>query len=118
VIALVGIILASLLYLRRSAAAKDPLEAVKPVHVLLSRKYFMDDLYEGIIVRRLFFRSLVMAMDWIDRVLVDGVVDAVGLISRNVGPHFLVKLQSGEVQAYGVALTLGSLLILLGFLIF
>ena len=117
-IALVGIGLASLLYLRRPAAAKDPLEAVKPVHVLLSRKYFMDDLYEGVIVRRLFYRSLVMAMDWIDRVLVDGLVDAIGLISRNVGPHFLVKLQSGEVQAYGVALTLGSLLILLGFLIF
>ena len=118
VIALVGIGLASLLYLRRSAAAKDPLEAVKPVHVLLSRKYFMDDLYEGVIVRRLFYRSLVRAMDWIDRVLVDGLVDAIGLISRNVGPHLLVKLQSGEVQAYGVVLTLGSLLILLGFLLF
>jgi hypothetical protein len=54
----------------------------------------------------------------LDRVIVDGVVDTIGLVARNVGPHFLVKLQSGEVQAYGIALTLGSLLILLGFLVF
>jgi NADH-quinone oxidoreductase subunit L len=118
VIALAGIGLASLLYLRRSAAAKDPLEAIKPVHVLLSRKYFIDDLYEDVIVRRLFYRGFVKVVDWVDRVLVDGIVDVIGLVSRNVGPHILVKLQSGEVQAYGIALTLGSLLILLGFLVF
>jgi NADH-quinone oxidoreductase subunit L len=118
VIALVGIGLASLLYLRRSSSAKDPLEAAKPVHVLLSRKYFMDDLYENVVVRWSFYRSFARAMDWLDRVIVDGVVDIIGLVARNVGPHFLVKLQSGEVQAYGIALTLSSLLILLGFLVF
>ena len=50
--------------------------------------------------------------------VVDGVVDAIGLISRNLGPNFISRFQTGEVQAYGIALTLGSLLILLGFLVF
>ena len=118
VIALAGIALASVLYLRRSAANKDPLEAIKPVHALLSRKYFVDELYEGVIVRRLFYNGMVRAVDWVDRVVVDGVVDAIGLVSRNLGPNFLSRFQTGEVQAYGVALTLGSLLILLGFLVF
>ena len=118
VIALAGIGLASVLYLRRSAANKDPLEAIKPVHTLLSRKYFLDELYEDVIVRRLFYNGMARAVDWVDRVLVDGVVDAIGLISRNLGPNFLSRFQTGEVQAYGIALTLGSLLILLGFLVF
>ena len=118
VIALAGIGLASVLYLRRSAANKDPLEAIKPVHALLSRKYFVDELYEDVIVRRSFYNGLVRAADWVDRVLVDGVVDAIGLISRNLGPNFISRFQTGEVQAYGIALTLGSLLILLGFLVF
>ena len=118
VIALAGIGLASLLYLRRSAASKDPLEAIKPVHALLSRKYFVDELYEDVIVRRSFYNGMVRAVDWVDRVVVDGVVDAIGLVSRNLGPNFLSRFQTGEVQAYGVALTLGSLLILLGFLVF
>ena len=118
VIALAGIGLASVLYLRRSAASKDPLEAIKPVHALLSRKYFVDELYEDVIVRRSFYNGMVRAVDWVDRVVVDGVVDAIGLVSRNLGPNFLSRFQTGEVQAYGVALTLGSLLILLGFLVF
>ena len=70
------------------------------------------------IVRRSFYNGLVRAADWVDRVLVDGVVDAIGLISRNLGPNFISRFQTGEVQAYGIALTLGSLLILLGFLVF
>ncbi len=118
VIALAGIGLASVLYLRRSAANKDPLESIKPVHTLLSRKYFLDELYEDVIVRRTFYNGIARAVDWVDRVLVDGVVDAIGLISRNLGPNFISRFQTGEVQAYGIALTLGSLLILLGFLVF
>ncbi len=118
VIALAGIGLASVLYLRRSAANKDPLELIKPVHTLLSRKYFLDELYEDVIVRRSFHNGIARVVDWVDRVVVDGVVDAIGSISRNLGPNFISRFQTGEVQAYGIALTLGSLLILLGFLVF
>ena len=118
VIALAGIGLASVLYLRRSAANKDPLESIKPVHTLLSRKYFLDELYEDVIVRRSFHNGIARVVDWVDRVVVDGVVDAIGSISRNLGPNFISRFQTGEVQAYGIALTLGSLLILLGFLVF
>ena len=50
--------------------------------------------------------------------LVDGVVDAIGLICRNLGPNAIARFQTGEVQAYGLALTFGILLILLGLLVF
>jgi len=116
-IALAGIALATALYLRRASGRKDPLEAVKPVHTLLAEKYYVDALYEDIIVRRAFYRWFVGAVDWADRNLVDGFVDAVGFVFRNMGPQVLARLQTGEVQAYGLALALGSLLIVLGFLL-
>ena len=116
-IALAGIALATALYLRRASGSAEPLESVKLVHTLLAEKYYVDALYEEIIVRRAFYRWFAGAVDWADRNLLDGFVDAVGFVFRNMGPHVLARLQTGEVQAYGLALALGSLLILLGFLL-
>ncbi len=67
-------------------------------------------------VRQVFYRRLALALDWLDRNIVDGAVDTLGWIFRNTGP-VINRLQTGEVQAYGVALALGSLLIILGFLL-
>ena len=56
VLAVLGIGLASLLYLRpkgqSAAELKEPLESAKPLHVLLTQKYYLDALYENLIVRR------------------------------------------------------------------
>ena len=117
IVALAGIGLAALVYRRRPADAGDPLEVVKPVHKMLSQKYFIDTLYEDLIVRKVFYGGLVAVLDWVDRVVVDGVVEAVGFVLRHLGPQSVARLQTGEVQAYGVLLTIGSLIIVLGFLL-
>lgn len=121
VVALAGIVLASLLYLqRRERTARElpePLEKAGPVYALLSGKYYMDHLYEDIIVRRWFYRWLAAATDWLDRSLVDGLVDLIGGTFRNSG-RALALLQTGQVQFYGTVAVLGSLIILVGYLIF
>ena len=117
IIALVGMGMAALLYGRRSDAAKDPLEVVQPIHGLLSRKYFIDTLYEDLIVRKVFYGGLVAVLDWLDRVVVDGVVESVGFVLRHLAPQAVARLQTGEVQAYGVLLTIGTLIIVVGFLL-
>ncbi len=117
IIALVGMGMAALLYGRRSDAAKDPLEVVQPIHGLLSRKYFIDTLYEDLIVRKVFYGGLVAVLDWLDRVVVDGIVESVGFVLRHLAPQAVARLQTGEVQAYGVLLTIGTLIIVVGFLL-
>ena len=117
IIALAGMGMAALLYSRRSDAAKDPLEVVQPIHGLLSRKYFIDTLYEDLIVRKVFYGGLVAVLDWLDRVVVDGVVESVGFVLRHLAPQAVARLQTGEVQAYGVLLTIGTLIIVVGFLL-
>ncbi len=115
--AVAGFSLAALVYVRRRERGRpDPLEAAGPVHRLLAEKYYMDALYEGAVVRRVFYRRLVASVDWLDRNVVDGVVDTLGWISRNFGPA-LGRLQTGQVQAYAVTVTLGVLLIILGFVL-
>ena len=83
---------------------------------LLVRKYYMDDLYEEVGVRRLFYGMLAAMTHWFDRSVVDGAAEGVGLVSRNVG-RAVSLLQTGQVQAYGVAITIGILAILLGYLV-
>ena len=84
--------------------------------MLLAEKYYVDALYEDAIVRRWFYSRFAGTVDWMDRNLLDGLVDALGWIFRNIGSA-IGRLQSGHVQAYGMAIALGSLLILLGFLL-
>ena len=95
---------------------RDPLQAGGPVHRLLSAKYYMDELYEGAVVRRLFYRAFAGTIDWLDRNIVDGIVDFVGWIFRNFGPLVLSRFQTGQVQTYGAVVALGGLIIILGLL--
>ena len=93
------------------------MESAGPIHRLLTEKYYLDALYEGVAVRRVFYRAFAETVDWVDRTLVDGAVDFLGWIFRNAGPVFLSRLQTGQVQTYGAVVALGGLAILLGFLL-
>ena len=55
-------------------------------------------------------------MEWLDRNIVDGLVDTLGWIFRNLG-SMIGRLQTGQVQSYGGVIVFGSLLIILGFLL-
>ena len=117
VIALIGIGLATALYQRGSSRERDPLESAGLLHRLLADRYYIDTLYEGALVRRAFYRAFAGAIDWFDKNVVDRIVDAIAAVFRNFGRIFLAPLQTGEVQAYGLAVALGTLIILLGFLL-
>ncbi len=104
------------LYSRRRAQTSDPLKAAGPVHTLLSEKYYVDALYENVVVRRGFYRLFAGTVDWIERNLVDGAVGLIGWIFRNIGTA-LGRFQTGQVQAYGAVIAFGTLIIILAFLL-
>ena len=116
-LALTGLSLGGIMYLRRRprGTAAQRISS-NPIHALLSNKYYIDALYEELVVRRVFYRIFAGALDWLDRNLVDGFVDALGWIFRNIGSA-IGRLQTGQVQSYGAAIALGGLLIILGFLL-
>ena len=116
VAALSGIGLALLIYGRRRGQEKDPLEKAGSVHTLISQKYYMDSLYEDVVVRKGFHRIFAGLLDWFDRNLVDGVVDLIGWFFRNIGVA-IGKFQTGQVQAYATGVAFGILAIILALLL-
>ena len=116
VAALSGIGIALLIYARRRGQGKDPLEKAGAVHTLISQKYYMDILYEDVVVRKGFHRIFAGLLDWLDRNLVDGVADLIGWFFRNIGTA-IGKFQTGQVQAYATGVAFGVLAIILALLL-
>lgn len=113
-LALAGIGVAWLVYgVRRIPAERL---TVRPAYQVVARKYYMDDLYERAIARGLFYTILCGALDWFDRVVVDGTVEAIGWLGRSLGRP-LGWLQSGQVQAYAGAIGIGIALILIVYMV-
>ena len=114
VVAVSGIGLATLLYLR-GASLPAPLEAaLRPLATLLRNRYYLDHLYEGLLVRRIAYRGVFLAADWWDRRVVDGVADLTAWLGRNTG-RALAQLQTGQAQAYGIAAALGAAAFILAY---
>ena len=116
VVAIAGIGLAVLAYAwPRPFTTTEPLRKGGPLHTLLAQRYYLDDLYEGVIVGRVFYRTVAAITDWIDRNIVDGLVGLIGWISRNIG-SLLALVQNGQVQTYPLIAAAGGLVIIILYL--
>ena len=107
-VAVTGIVLAYLMYGSRRISAERMAEALRPAHVLLTRKYYFDEAYERYLVGSAFYDGVAGFLDWTDKTIVDGFVRLVDRVGRNVG-GFVAQLQSGQLQGYGFAISVGVL---------
>ena len=110
-VALGGMGLAWLMYMRGKPSPEAVGSTFRPLRNLLFRKYYMDDLYEGLLVRRVFYRGVTRLLDWVDREWIDRLGDFIGWCGRNVG-RAMAPAQSGQVQAYGIVISAGVLVII------
>ncbi len=108
-LALAGIGSAWLFYGARVLSAERVRLTLRPLHTLLERKYFLDDLFEGVLVRGLLYRVGAGALSLFDSLVVDRVPNEIarGLRLSSVG---LRMLQTGQVQVYGAMAFAGLLL--------
>jgi len=110
-IAVAGIGLAYLMYQANVISPENVGSKVKPLYTLLYRKYFMDELYEDFIIRRIFNRYICRLFDLIDRFFVDGIARFVGWLGLHIGviPQ---QVQTGQLQVYSGVVFVGTVLIL------
>ncbi|HZP56551.1 MAG TPA: NADH-quinone oxidoreductase subunit L [Dehalococcoidia bacterium] len=99
-LALAGIGLAWVVYRAKVVTAAELRPIFGPLATLVERKYYLDDLYEGLIVRQGLYNTVCAAGQWFDAHVVDAVVNGAGQVTRRAG-EALRWVQSGEVQAYG-----------------
>jgi NADH-quinone oxidoreductase subunit L len=103
-VGLLALALGTALY-RRGLPEREYLERIPPVWTTLQHKFFLDDLYEGVLVRAV-TGALAPATYWFDQRVVDGVINGAGLGTRRLA-RGLRYVQSGQAQWYAAALFLG-----------
>ena len=109
----VGIGLAAFLYLGDRSQVDWLTRRLRWLYEVSYGKFFVDQIYQVLIVWPL--RMLAAISYWVDRYIIDGLVNLVGAIPGVVGAG-LRSLQNGMVQFYALAMILG-LLVLIGALI-
>src|SRR5215470_4602924 len=109
-VALAGIALAYVVYQRRLLSADALARAFAPIRAAALRRFWLDDLFAFI------YRGLMLTLSrlvgWIDRYLVDGVLNVLSAWMLMSGDR-LRHLQSGRAQDYVYGIALGVLLIML-----
>lgn len=110
VVGLLGIGLGYLVYLKRVISA-DAVSAGAPwLYRLLNRKYYIDELYQAIIVRPL--QGIGSLLHLFDVYVVDGVVRLAAYTVTGLG-RLGSRMQNGQVQSYGLMTLLGLLILML-----
>jgi NADH-quinone oxidoreductase subunit L len=106
VVALAGIGLATLIWLRRPAMADAWAARFPAVHRLLLGKYYVDELYDAVIVQPIKRISQGLLWRGVDAGVIDGTVNGVGLVVRGWSA-VLRRLQTGSVRAYAMSFFVG-----------
>ena len=109
-IAVAGIGLAFLMYQLKWVSSERAGRLLGPAHALLSRKYYFDEIYETHLVGRYFYGGAARLLDWFDKSVVDRTAGIVGWLGANLGGA-LRQAQSGQLQGYGAAISVGILFI-------
>ena len=110
-IAVAGILIAMYFWLWNRAASARIARSVAGVYTLLLNKYYIDELYDAVIVRPIQKGSTVVLWRGADAGLIDGAVNGVGKAVRGTSDS-VRRLQTGSVRAYAASLFLGVVVIL------
>ena len=109
-IALVGILLAWLMYSRRSINSQAVARAFGPLYHLSYNKFYIDEIYLWLLHK--VYLKLAKAIAIFDRRVIDGFMNGLAWISQ-VSGGILKLTQSGQVQSYALVFFFGLTLVLL-----
>jgi NADH-quinone oxidoreductase subunit L len=108
-IALCGIGLAYYLYRVRTEKPKEIAEAMPGLYDAVLNKYYVDEIYDFLFVRRIVNGS-VWLWQAFDAAFIDGAVNGIAAVVRRSGDA-LRRVQTGMVGNYAFSLLLGAILI-------
>jgi NADH-quinone oxidoreductase subunit L len=101
-----GLTAAWLVYGVRAIRAEDVRSALQPLPDILDNKYYLDALYEDVIVRQGVLGGVAWIVSLWDRYVVDGAVNGVAGATRWASGQ-LRFVQTGQAQMYAAMVLLG-----------
>jgi len=112
VMALIGVFLADLLYRRKPGMADTLVERARGVYQLLLNKYWIDQLYNAVLVAPLLFLSRYLLWGAIDRGVITGGTSIAAGGVRGLGA-LVQRVQSGNIRSYAGWLAVGAAAVIL-----
>ena len=109
-VGLFGIFMAYAIYRKQWISSEKISKAFRPVHVLLERKYYFDELYEDVIVKNVLYRGLFHLFQLFDTRIIDGTVNGVADGTSATGGA-IRRTQTGQLQLYGLFMGMGVVVI-------
>lgn len=113
-IAVLGILLAYRMYLKKPELADRAAERFKGLYAMIVNKYWVDEIYDRLFVAPLVGLSIFL-WKFVDNILVDGTVNGVAFLFRG-GSEVFKRLQTGNVQNYALSI-LGGIVLIVGYLL-
>ncbi|NBT12998.1 MAG: NADH-quinone oxidoreductase subunit L [Planctomycetia bacterium] len=108
--AAIGIVIAAIGHLGRRSDGPQMERFLGPLQTLFANRFYIDQLYAGLIVRPLEGLAVVAAL--FDRYVIDGLVNSVAHLPLALG-GLVRRLQGGLLQRYALAGVMGVLTIVL-----
>jgi NADH-quinone oxidoreductase subunit L len=109
VVSLGGLLLGWLVYRQQAAGAPDPLQkSLGWIYILLKRKYFVDEFYHLVLVRPSIWLSETFTDRWLDRGLIDGILNAIAAAGLWLGKSLRNVIDLPVVNGLGDATALGT----------
>lgn len=78
------------------------------IHQVLYRKYYVDEIYDAVLVRPIGLISEKFLFRIVDANIIDGIVNDTASILRSIGGGFR-RLQTGDARSYAAAILIGTL---------
>lgn len=110
-VAAAGIVFARFIYLKRQDIAEAVQTRFSAVHKLLFNKYYVDEVYDGVVVRPTVRLSEHLLWKGIDIAIIDGLVNGAARVVAWAAQG-IRKWQTGVAQVYATAFLAGILLVL------
>jgi len=116
-VAILGIFVAYVIYSAKWISAEAIGRTFKPIYTLLYRKYWLDELYERIIVVKVLINGIFNALGFFDSRVIDGAVNGLAT-TTSTASRTLRQAQTGQLQVYAMAIALGIIAIVVCIYIF
>jgi NADH-quinone oxidoreductase subunit L len=116
VVGLIGIALAWFIYHGDTHRAQLVVNKLGRIYKVIYAKFYIDEIYL-FVTHRIIFPLIATPIAWFDRHIVDGGVNLTANLTR-LGGVILSRLQTGQMQTYGVWLVNGAIVAALGIWLF
>jgi len=108
---LLGIALAYLMYVVKPGIPNSIASGAKGLYTLVYNKYFVDEIYDWVVVKPLVGGSRTVLWKGADAGLIDGIVNGIGARAKGIG-GVLRLAQSGNARGYATWVAFGSVLVI------